>query len=138
MLLHTLVHAECPVAHTTRRGGAWTHTTWDDIAAVAYDTASFSSRDSPVAQTPESASFISAPPITSDPPFHADARRTLLPFSSPTSVDELEEVTRRIVWERLDAIAVETGADRGSSGVTDAADTFSKCIQARTAAQKRC
>ncbi len=129
------LRAECPVAHSDRNGGGWMPTAWDDIAAVAYDTDSFSSRDSSVAQTPEGASFISAPPITSDPPFHADARRMLLPFFSPTAVEDLVEVTRSIARDRLDVIAAETGADRGGSGVTDAADAFSRYIPVRVIAR---
>ncbi len=106
------LRTECPVAHSERNGGGWMPTTWDDIAAVAYDTDNFSSRDSSVAQTPEGASFISAPPITSDPPFHADARRMLLPFFSPKAVEDLVEVTRSIARERLDVIAAGTGVAR--------------------------
>ena len=34
----------CPVAHTARFGGAWLPTSYDDIAAIAYDTEHFSSR----------------------------------------------------------------------------------------------
>lgn len=129
------LRAECPVAHSDRNGGGWLPTTWDDIAAVAYDTDNFSSRDSSVARTPEGASFISAPPITSDPPFHADARRMLLPFFAPPAVEDLVEVTRSIARERLDAIAAETGADRGGSGVVDAADAFSRYIPVRVIAR---
>lgn len=129
------LRAECPVAHSDRNGGGWLPTTWDDIAAVAYDTDNFSSRDSSVAQTPEGASFISAPPITSDPPFHADARRMLLPFFAPPAVEDLVEVTRSIARERLDAIAADTGADRGGAGVVDAADAFSRYIPVRVIAR---
>ena len=129
------LRTECPVAHSERNGGGWMPTTWDDIAAVAYDTDNFSSRDSSVALTPEGASFISAPPITSDPPFHGDARRMLLPFFSPKAVEELVEVTRSIARERLDIIAAETGANWGGSGVIDAADAFSKYIPVRVIAR---
>ncbi len=34
----------CPIAHTERRGGAFMPTTYDDVAAIAYDTENFSSR----------------------------------------------------------------------------------------------
>ena len=129
------MRAECPVAHSTRNGGHWLPTTWDDIAAVAYDPENFSSRDIGVAPAPEGVGLLVAPPITSDPPFHTDARRLLLPFFSPKPVEELVEVTRSIARERLDVVAAETGADKGHVGVTDAADSYSKHIPVRVIAR---
>ena len=126
---------ECPVAHSSHNGGHWMPTTWDDIAAIAYDTENFSSRDIAVAATPEGVGLLTAPPITSDPPFHTDARRLLLPFFAPKPVEEMVEVTRSIARERIDAIAAETGADEGRSGVTDAADSYSKHIPVRVIAR---
>jgi hypothetical protein len=34
----------CPIAHTTRFGGAWLPTRYEDVSAIAYDTERFSSR----------------------------------------------------------------------------------------------
>jgi hypothetical protein len=34
----------CPIAHTSRFGGAWLPTRYEDVAAIAYDTERFSSR----------------------------------------------------------------------------------------------
>jgi cytochrome P450 len=45
-----------------------------------------------------------APPITSDPPFHAMARRLLLPAFSPKAIDALEPFTRQLCKELLDAM----------------------------------
>ncbi len=129
------LRGECPVTHSSRNGGHWLPTTWDDIAAVAYDTQNFSSRDITVAPAPEGSGLITAPPITSDPPFHTDARRLLLPFFGPSAVEEMVEVTRSIARERLEAIAVETGANEGRAGVTDAAETYSKHIPVRVIAR---
>ncbi|WP_419841755.1 cytochrome P450 [Candidatus Poriferisodalis sp.] len=126
---------ECPVAHSSRNGGHWLPTTWDEIAAVAYDTENFSSRDIAVAPTPEGVGLLTAPPITSDPPFHTDARRLLLPFFGPKAVEDMVEVTRSIARERIEAIAAQTGADEGGIGVTDAADTYSKHIPVRVIAR---
>ena len=131
------MRAECPVAHSTKNGGHWLPTTWDDIAAVAYDPETFSSRDIGVAPAPEGVGLLVAPPITSDPPFHTDARRLLLPFFAPKPVEELVEVTRSIARERLDVIAAETGANEGRVGVTDAADSYSKHIPVRVIARIR-
>src|SRR5207245_2918211 len=46
-----------------------------------------------------------APPITSDPPFHALARRLLLPAFSPRAIANLEPLTRDLCRELLDATA---------------------------------
>jgi cytochrome P450 len=105
------LRAECPMAHTPLNGGGWLPTTFDDIAAIAYDTEHFSSRDTGVAPTPEGVNLLTTPPITSDPPFHTDARRILLPFFSPKPVAEIEGRTRSIATELLDALEGEEFAD---------------------------
>jgi hypothetical protein len=46
-----------------------------------------------------------APPITSDPPFHALARRLLLPAFSPKAIANLEPLTRALCRDLLDATA---------------------------------
>ncbi|MEL7156749.1 MAG: cytochrome P450, partial [Actinomycetota bacterium] len=95
----------CPVAHTERRGGAHLPVNWDDIVAVAYDTDNFSSRDVGVLPPPAgSSTLLSAPPITSDPPFHTDARRILLPRFAPRAVDQMEGQTRAIANQLLDRL----------------------------------
>lgn len=101
----------CPVAHTDRRGGAWLPTRYEDVAAVAYDTENFSSRDVGVLPPVPGASLLTAPPITSDPPFHTAARRILLPFFSPKAVEKLSHKTRSICLELLDAIEGAPTAD---------------------------
>ena len=83
----------------------------------------FSSRDIAVAPTPEGVSLLVAPPITSDPPFHTDARRMLLPYFSPKAVEEMREVTRSIAVELLDAI--------DPSDVVDAAEQYARYIPVR-------
>lgn len=94
----------CPIAHTERRGGAFMPTTYDDVAAIAYDTDHFSSRRTNVLPEPEGSTLLVAPPITSDPPFHTKARRILLAYFSPKQVERLEAKTRAICTELLDAI----------------------------------
>lgn len=98
------------IAHTDRWGGSWMPTRYDDIAAVAHDTEHFSSRNVGVTGL-QGAQPITAPPITADPPFHADARRLLLPAFSPKAVDRLEPLTRGIARELLDAIDGRAHAD---------------------------
>lgn len=118
----------CPVAHTERRGGSFLPTKYDDVAAIAYDTDHFSSRQTSVLPLPEGASLLVAPPITSDPPFHTEARRILLPYFSPKSVAKLEARTRSLCLELLDKIE--------ASGVptADAAGDYAQHIPVRVIA----
>jgi len=99
---------ECPVAHTDRYGGAWMPVTHDGVADVAYDTDHFTSRSVVVSDVRPDENDLPAPigiapPITSDPPFHAMARRLLLPAFSPKRVAEYEPFTRELCNELLDA-----------------------------------
>jgi cytochrome P450 len=87
----------CPIAHTGRYGGGWLPTKYEDVAAIAYDTDHFSSRAiimsnfrPPVDLAPVGGS----PPISSDPPFHHDARKLLLPAFTKAAVAKLEPATR--------------------------------------------
>ncbi len=98
----------CPVAHTDRYGGAWLPVTHADVSAVARDTDHFSSEGAVLSNKPPREEWISmapiggAPPITSDPPFHADARRLLLPAFSPQVVAEWEPEIRRLCNDLID------------------------------------
>jgi cytochrome P450 len=98
----------CPVAHTDRYGGAWLPVTHADVSAVARDTDHFSSEGAVLSNKPPREEWISmapiggAPPITSDPPFHADARRLLLPAFIPQVVAEWEPEIRRLCNDLID------------------------------------
>jgi len=98
----------CPVAHTDRYGGAWLPVRHEDISAIARDTDHFSSEGAVLANKPPREEWIStapiggAPPITSDPPFHADARRLLLPAFSPQVIAEWDPEIRRLCNELID------------------------------------
>jgi cytochrome P450 len=39
------LRAACPVAHSDRWGGSWMPTRYEDVVAIAHDTARFSSKD---------------------------------------------------------------------------------------------
>ena len=98
---------KCPVAHSERYGGTWLPTTHETVAAVAYDTEHFTSRSVVVSEVrpgPDDlpAPIGIAPPITSDPPFHALARRLLLPAFGPKPIAALEPFTRELCRELLD------------------------------------
>jgi len=104
------LRSRCPVAHSQRYGGTWLPLRHEDVAAVAYDTEHFTSRSVVVSEMrpgPDDlpAPIGLAPPITSDPPFHALARRLLLPAFSPKRIEALEPFTRELCVELLDATA---------------------------------
>jgi cytochrome P450 len=118
----------CPVAHSERYGGTWLPVRHQDIAAVAYDTEHFTSRSVVVSEVrpgPDDlpAPIGLAPPITSDPPFHAVARRMLLPAFAPKRIAALEPFTRDVCRQLLDA----------SNGLTefDAAVDYAQHIPVR-------
>lgn len=101
------LRAECPIAHTDRYGGAWLPTRHEDVSAIAYDTDRFTSRSvlmsnnrPPLDMAPAGI----APPISSDPPFHHEARRVLLPAFSPRAVEKLEASTIEFCDSLLDAL----------------------------------
>jgi cytochrome P450 len=104
----------CPIAHTNRFGGAWLATRYEDIAAIAYDTDSFSSRSIIMRSIRPPADLAPAggsPPITSDPPFHHEARKLLLPAFTKTAVSKLEAGTRKLCHSLIDAVADQAIVD---------------------------
>jgi cytochrome P450 len=108
----------CPIAHTDRFGGGWLPVRYEDVAAIAYDTERFSSRSivmgnfrPPVDIAPIGGS----PPISSDPPFHHDARKLLLPAFTKTAVSKLEPATRAFCHALIDKF-------EGNESVDAAAD----------------
>jgi len=119
----------CPIAHTDRFGGGWLPVRFDDVAAIAYDTDNFSSRSiimgnfrPPVDIAPIGGS----PPISSDPPFHHDARKLLLPAFTRKNVSRLEPGTRAFCHALIDAFE---GRD-----VVDAAHDYAQHIPMRVIA----
>jgi hypothetical protein len=116
------LRARCPVAHSDRYGGVWLPTRHEDVSAIAYDTDHFSSRGVVVAEVKPQAEppIGGAPPITSDPPFHAFARRLLLPAFAPRPIQALEPVTRQLCRDLLDRI--------GDAAVCDAAIDYAQDI----------
>ncbi len=99
----------CPVAHTERYGGGWFPATHSGVSAIAKDTHHFTSRTVIVEDhrpTDEDlpAPIGLAPPITSDPPFHAMARKLILPAFSPAVVNALEPQIRALCSSLLDRL----------------------------------
>ncbi|MGY6500637.1 MAG: cytochrome P450 [Acidimicrobiales bacterium] len=121
----------CPVAHTDRFGGAWLPVRHEDVVAIARDTEHFSSEGVIVNDfRPEGLAPMGyAPPITSDPPFHATSRRLLLPAFSPKEIDRWETTTREACRELLDEMLAD-GTD-----LVDAATQYTQHIPVRVIAE---
>jgi hypothetical protein len=122
----------CPVAHSDRYGGTWLPITHEHVSAIAYDTDNFTSRAVVVSEARPGpldlpAPIGLAPPITSDPPFHAMARRILLPAFAPRKIEALEPFTRDLCNELLDQLA---GKD-----LVDAAIDYAQHIPLRVIAK---
>jgi cytochrome P450 len=119
----------CPIAHTERFGGGWLPTRYADVAAIAYDTEHFSSRSIIMGNfrpPREIAPIGGSPPITSDPPFHREARKLLLPAFTKTAVSKHEPATRAFCHSLIDALE---GRD-----VVDAAREYAQHIPVRVIA----
>src|SRR5580704_10033161 len=98
----------CPIARTGRFGGGWLPVRYEDVSAIAYDTEHFSSRAiimSNFRPPKEAAPIGGSPPISSDPPFHHDARKLLLPAFTKTAVARLEDATRAFCHSLIDSFA---------------------------------
>jgi len=119
----------CPVAHSDRYGGVWLPTRHDDIAAIAYDTDHFTSQSvivtegRPMMPAPQGI----APPISSDPPFHHEARRLLLPAFAPKAIEPLESFTRAYCERLLDDVADQS--------IVDGAKDYAQHIPVRVIAE---
>jgi cytochrome P450 len=119
----------CPIAHTGRFGGGWLPTRYEDVAAIAYDTERFSSRQIIMGnfRAPRDIAPIGgSPPISSDPPFHQHARKLLLPAFTKTAVSRQEAATRAFCHSLIDAFE---GQD-----VIDAAGDYAQHIPMRVIA----
>ncbi|HYW89199.1 MAG TPA: cytochrome P450 [Chloroflexota bacterium] len=119
----------CPIAHTDRFGGGWLPTRYEDVAEIAYDTERFSSRSiimgnfrPPLDIAPVGGS----PPISSDPPFHHDARKLLLPAFTRSAVSRQEPATRAFCDSLIDSF---DGQD-----IVDAARDYAQHIPMRVIA----
>jgi cytochrome P450 len=119
----------CPIAHTDRFGGGWLPTKYEDVAAVAYDSETFSSRAiimSNFRPPLDLAPVGGSPPISSDPPFHHDARKLLLPAFTKKEVARLEPATRAYCHELIDSF--------GDRSEVDAAVEYAQHIPVRVIA----
>jgi len=119
----------CPIAHTERFGGGWLPVRYDDVAAIAYDTERFSSRSIVMGnfRPPRDIAPVGgSPPISSDPPFHHDARKLLLPAFTKTAVSKLEPATRAFCHALIDEL--------DGQEIVDAAGEYAQHIPMRVIA----
>lgn len=120
----------CPVAHSDRHGGVWLPVRHEDVAAVARDTQHFSSEGVIVhGFKPEGLAPLGyAPPITADPPAHAESRRILLPAFGPKEILRWEKATRETCNELIDDIV------NRDTDLADAATEYAQHIPVRVIA----
>jgi cytochrome P450 len=109
----------CPVAHTERYGGGWFPATHAGVSAIAKDTDNFTSRTVVIGNGRPTeldlpAPIGVAPPITSDPPFHAIARRLILPAFAPGPINALEPMIRELCSSLLDKLEGEEIVNAGT------------------------
>ncbi len=124
------LRARHPVARTDRWGGQWLPVRYADVAAVAGDPEHFSSVSvAVVGRKPgEGLNLLDAPPITTDPPFHGEFRRLLLPAFAPRVIERLTGWTAEVAQQLV--------ADIDASGDTtvDAAERYARHLPVRVIA----
>lgn len=126
------LRGRCPVAHTERFGGAWFPATHEGVSAVAKDSEHFTSRQVIISYTRPTdedlpAPIGLAPPITSDPPFHVDARRLILPAFAPGPINALEPAIRELCNRLLD--------NMGDHEIVNAGEEYAQFIPPAVIAQ---
>ncbi len=115
------LRGRCPVAHTTRWGGSWLPTRYEDLQKMVKMVPALSSRSAVVVPPPpelrevlvaEAKKYGSEnPPITADPPEHMPYRRLILPFFSPHAVEGHIPYTRELCNRLIDGFIGEGRAD---------------------------
>jgi len=117
----------CPVAHSERFGGMWLPVLHEDVAAIASnDDGNYTSMGVVVSEVRPDvpAPMGAAPPITSDPPFHAIARRLLLAPFAPKKINALEDKAREFCNSLIDDMLAK-------GPVVDAAVDYAQHIPVR-------
>ncbi len=114
------LRGKCPIAHTTRWGGSWMPTRYEDIQELAKMVPTLSSRTVTVippdpALREELIADLKAygtenPPITADPPEHSPFKRLILPFFSPRAVAGYQQMTEDLCNSLLDTLVARRKA----------------------------
>ena len=123
------IRQRCPIAHSERWGGSYLPTRYEDVAEMARMVPALSSQEFIVVPPvplidPETGEVLRsrpyAPPISSDPPFHTEARRLLLQAFSPQAAATFEPYTRELAHRLIDEFV--------DKGQCDAAVQFAQQI----------
>ena len=127
----------CPIAHSTRWGGAWMATRYEDLRALVRMVPELSSRaPAVVPPAPELREELIAevkaygsenPPITADPPEHMPYKRLVLPFFTPDAVEAHRAFTEKLCHELIDGFI--------DKGACDAAADYAQQLPSRVIAQ---
>ena len=114
------LRGRCPMAHSERfNEGMWLPLHFDDVAAIANDTETFSNVHHGIRRggTVDRGGF---PPINNDPPEHMPIRRAILPFFGPKRIQEWRADITADCEARASAIVAQ--------GVGDAAVDYAQHI----------
>jgi cytochrome P450 len=127
----------CPMAHSTRWGGSWMATRYEDLQALVRMVPALSSRSPAVVPLPpemrdEVVAEVKAygsenPPITSDPPEHKPFKQLILPYFTPSAVEAHRGFTETLCHELIDRFIAQ--------GRCDAAADYAQQIPPRVIAQ---
>ena len=100
----------CPVAHSGAHGGFWILSRYEEVRAALLRPEVFSNRYPSIPKDVSFGDFV-APPLQLDPPEHTRFKALLTPAFLPQQAAALEDETRRIAVELLDALTPGGGFD---------------------------
>ncbi len=111
----------CPIAHSTRWGGSWMPTKYEDVREMARDVPTLSNRSPGIIPPPpemremlikEVKEFgAELPPISADAPVHRPFKQLVLPLFSPKAVEQYRPFTEQLAHKLIDRI---TGLGHGA------------------------
>ena len=127
----------CPIAHSTRWGGSWMPTRYEDVRDMARAVPALSSRaPGVIPPSPEMREILiqevkefgaELPPISADPPLHKPFKQLILPLFSPKAVETYRPFTEKLANNLIDQII-----DRGT--VADGAVDYAQQLPPRVIA----
>lgn len=104
----------CPIAHSTRWGGSWMPTRYEDVRNMARAVPTLSSRaPGVIPPSPEMREILiqevkefgaELPPISADPPLHKPFKQLILPLFSPKAVETYRPFTEKLANNLIDKI----------------------------------